>query len=276
MNLVVIGGGITGHLMKLRAPQSTVLDSRDKPTPMTRQFGGNYLWEPLKNVQCRSFTVFTTVDGGTPDPSNVRAYKEKIGKGMDENWRDQFRPEVTGHEIVEWPYVLDIVYGCQVRYIDMTDQRVYMSSGGDNESTHYDVLVSTIPLPTLLDMTGINYTPFKFVPIHVTTSRIPPDVPRRNGNWYVNYISDPDIPAYRTTDRDGARHYESLEASGIPTKKIFPGKIWRHDRTNHYLQQLKDQNIYCFGRYARWEPEELVHETDKDIIKWVTDMGLSS
>lgn len=269
MNVVVIGGGITGHLMKLRMPDCTVLDARDAPTPMTRQYGGNYLWKPLKDVTCRAFTVYTTVDGQAPDPDRVAAYKHKIGKGMDDNWRDQFRPEVKGYEIKEWPRELEIVYGCSVRYIDTQSKRVAVLSKGQIEHTPYDILVSTIPLPTMLDMTGINYTPFQSAPIHVTTMALPPDAPRRNGDWVVNYITDPNVPAYRTTDRDGTRHYEALHASGIPTKKIVPGKIWPHPSVGLFLAQLEKYDIHCFGRFARWAPEELVHETDEDIIRWV-------
>jgi len=274
--VVVIGGGITGHLVKLRIPSATVLDAREGATPMTRQYGGNYLWQALQDVPCRSFTVHTTVDGCAPEPGRVQSYKTKIGKGMDDNWRDQFRPVVTGFEIVEWPRPLEIFYGCSVRYIDTEAKKVHLISNGAMESAGYDILISTIPLPAMLEMVGERFIPFQSAPIHVTTMQIPPDAPRRNGDWFVNYISDPSVPAYRTTDRDGTRHYESLAATGIPTKKIHPGKIWPHGRRDYYLDRLRAMDIHCFGRFARWAPEELVHETDEDIIRWANAMDLSS
>jgi hypothetical protein len=274
VNVVVIGGGISGHLMKLRVPNSIVMDARQAATPMTRQYGGNYLWEPLRDIECRSFTVFTTVDGQPPEEGLVSAYKAKIGKGLDDNWRDQFRPEVTGYEIVKWPTKIDIVYGCAVQSIDLVRHLVNLQYDGMPQTTEYDMLVSTIPLPTLLEMTGSPYAPFRSAPIHVTTTAIPLDAPRRNGAWVVNYISDPNVPAYRTTDRDGARHYETLTATGIPTKKIMPGKIWPHAKKTEYLKALADHDVFCFGRFASWSPEELVHETDKAILTWVRETGL--
>jgi hypothetical protein len=276
VRILVIGGGISGHLVKLRVPASTVLDSRPEPTPMTRQYGGNYLWERLDGIDCRAFTVYTTVDGQPPDEQKVRAYKTKIGKGMDANWREQFRPEVTGYEIARWPRSLDIEYGMQVKYIDRAEQAVYTQVEGDIHRMPYDALISTIPLPALMSMTFMPRLDLKFMPIHVHTSTIPPDAVRKNGSWMVNYISDPDIPAYRTTDRDGTRHYESLVATGIPTKKIVPGKIWPHREVLGILTGLASDHIYCFGRFARWSPEELVHETDMAIQTWARQMGVGA
>lgn len=276
MNIVVIGGGISGHLVKLRLPHARVLDWRRSPAGMTRQYGGNYLWEPLPGVACRSFTVRTTVDGQVPTPSAVVEYKRKIGKGLDENWRDQFRYMMTGYDIVEWPRPLRIEYGYVVRQIDLSRRILYALVDNERLPIPYDVLVSTVPLYALVEMVpDMGRLQLLHSPIYVHTTPIPPDAVPPDHEWRVNYISDPAVPAYRTTDRDGIRHYESLTSAGsIPAKRITPGKIFRDATANAMVQVFEDQGVYCFGRFARWNPEELVHETDAAIRAWKERMGL--
>ena len=92
--------------------------------------------------------------------------------------------------------------------------------------------------------------------------------------WYVNYVSDPDVPPYRYTDRDGKRHYEGLTGMGkIPTRKISPGKIYPNPVAPVILESLERENIFCFGRFARWDPEELLHTTYDSIRDWIQTNG---
>jgi hypothetical protein len=276
VNVVCIGGGISGHLVKLRIPKARVLDFRRSPTPMTRQFGGNYLWEPLPGVTCRSFQVITTVDGHPPDEEAVIRYKRKIGKGLDSNWTQQFRHQMVGYDIVDWPRKLDIDYGHIVKAIDPEKRFIHADGPAGPCHIPYDVLLSTVPLYGLVGMlpSSIRGPALAYAPIYVTTTSIPPDAPPTpEGAWLVNYISDPKVPAYRTTDRDGARHYESLVQTGVPTKRIAPGKVYPDPAATEFVNMLAHVfGIYCFGRFATWNPEELVHETDANIRAWQAGM----
>jgi len=254
---------------------------------MTRQFGGNYLWEPLPGVACRQFRVITTVDGERPRDENIIRYKRKVGKSEDllgthaersDRFDRQFRHEMPGYDIEGWPANVKVDYGYVVKYINLTERTVHALERDTVLATiPYDILVSTVPLPALMAMTGKQYFDLKSRPIFVWAQRVPLDAPPMydKNEWRINYISDPDIPAYRTTDRDGDRHYESLDSGDtIPTKKIMPGKIYRHMGVPDLLAQFERQNVYCFGRFARWEPDELVHETDAHIRVWKEVMKL--
>jgi hypothetical protein len=55
----------------------------------------------------------------------------------------------------------------------------------------------------------------------------------------------------------------------IPTRKIVPGKIFPNPTTDFILDHLEEKNIFCFGRFARWDPEELLHDTVRHIKKWI-------
>jgi hypothetical protein len=90
--------------------------------------------------------------------------------------------------------------------------------------------------------------------------------------FYVNYLTDPRIPAYRYCDRpNGERHWEGLSnLGGVPNKKLVPGKIHDIDPNTRkdIMFMLQCCNIFCFGRYATWRSNELVHQTWKDIVRF--------
>lgn len=277
--VIVIGGGITGQLVQLRVPDARVLDWRREGTSLTRSFGTNYLWAPLPGVTCRAFSVMTTIDGLPPTPEAITRYKARVGKTGDEaTWAAQFRWSQTGYDIVEWPRQLTVDFGVVVEYIDPARKVVFARVNGLQQSYAYDLLVSTIPAYSLAAMLrpGSAPTNWTYSPIYAYVLPRPLDAPPlSSGVWLVNYISDSAIPAYRTTDRDGQRHYELLNPGmGIPTKRIVPGKIFTRPEIQEWIAGLQHRDIYCFGRFGAWEPEELVHETDARIRAWAEAKGL--
>lgn len=279
MRILVVGGGISGQLVKLRVPSARVLDWRPPSVAggggMTRRYGGNYLWEPLEGVECRPLTVYTTVDGAPPVLDAIYRYKEKVGKHAEritDMWALQFRAVQHGYDIVDWPHPIEVEYGNRVTGIDLHQRWVTIDGRADE---HYDVLVSTIPLYSLMSLAGMTMVPFEWKPIFVRVQVNPLDIVFEPDVWRVNYLSDPLVPAYRTTDRDGERHFEALAAHGnIPSKKITPGKIYAHPSTRGILERLESMGVYCFGRFARWEPDELVHQTDARIRAWKKEMAV--
>jgi hypothetical protein len=275
--IVVIGGGVTGQLVQFCIPHARILDWSKPPKnkrQLTRMFGANYLWEPLENIECKKFTVITHVDGSEANYESIRRYKEKIGKSFDQaHWDAQFKTVMEGYNIVSLPDT-DISYECRVKEIFVKDKRLLLSSGIDIQ---YDVLISTIPLYALMDMCNIPHKrPFQYKPIYIRIEERPLEAPYPEPTWYINYLSDPDIPPYRYTDRDKKRHYEGLTSMGrIPTRKISPGKIYPNPIAPLVLESLEKDSIFCFGRFGRWDPEELLHSTYSGIKNWIRHGSMS-
>lgn len=272
--IVVVGGGITGRLVGFRNPGAVILDWGPPPRNdrLTRNYGTNYLWEPLLDIPCRAFSVVTHVDGRVPTGASIAAYKLKVNKvGDGGDWSRQFQHETIGYEIDEMPQI-PIFYQRRIVEIDPVRHRVIDGAGFIHT---YDKLVSTIPLPSLLDLvaeqlvTSPSMWKFRSDPVYVKIGPRPPDAPYPEDVLYVNYLSNPDVPPYRVCDRFGERHWEGLTDMGLaPTKLLKPGKIHPYPHTETWRKLLATHEIYCFGRYATWRPDELVHETYREIVQW--------
>ena len=273
--IVVIGGGITGQLVQFCIPHARILDWSKPPKtkrPLTRMYGANYLWEPLDGIECSKFTVITHVDGSEANHESIRRYKEKIGKSFDQaHWDAQFKTVMEGYNIISLPNI-DVSYECRVKEIFIKEKKLLLSSGTD---ISYDILISTIPLYALMDMCHISQKrPFQYKPIYIRIEARPLEAQYPPTTWYVNYLSDPDIYPYRYTDRDNKRHYEGLTSMGrIPTRKISPGKIYPNPAAPVVLELLEKDDIFCFGRFGRWDPEELLHTTYSSIKNWIHSHG---
>lgn len=276
MNILVIGGGITGRLVQHALPEAKLFDWGSPPADgrLTRQWGANYLWKPIPGLSCREFPVITHVDGEPATAASIRRYKEKVGKGDEpqDSWWAQFQEHTTGYEFTSLPPA-EIQYGMRVVEI-LADRRCVVWSNGVVMS--YDFLVSTIPLFSLLDLLGEvgdalrRWTDGRltYQPIYVRAMARPPDARYPPETLYVNYLSDPTLEPYRWCDRGAERHYEGLTAMGaVPNKKLVPGKI--RDLPSgirlSVMDRLNRMGIYCFGRYASWNSDELVHQTWRQI-----------
>lgn len=269
--VAVIGGGIVGQLVQHQIPEAEVYDWRDrKPTALTRNYGANYLWEPLPGFDCRTFQVLTHIDGAPATLPSVARYKDKIGKTGDVvGWERQFQEWQVGYEFERYPHA-NVRYGHRVVRIDRLKRVLYFAN--NVEPVEYEVLVSTIPLFSLLNLVGIPQPTgqFRFKPIYVMAMQRPPDAPHPTELMYVNYVSDPDILPYRITDRFGERHYESIHPyDRVATVKLTPGKIYPHPQTEEVLDVLRGYNVWTFGRYGSWQADELVNETWHRIAQWV-------
>ena len=277
MKVIILGGGFLGILAKWLFPEATVLDWRQVPPrggfglSGLRQFGAQYLWRPLPGAAHRTFEVYTTIDGEVAQPERIAAYKIKVGKVEDlkEDNSAQFAAIMRGYAIGGLPGFKSepVHFDCTPISLDVSTKTVVFRNG---KSWHYDVLISTIPLPVILECSGMRargraWKEFQFSPICVKTTPIPLDAePLTEGVVRVNYLTDPKIPVYRTTDRDGLRHYEWLQRDRydtIPTKTITPGKIYAHWEVEKILPFLEDCDIHCIGRFGCWQPNELAHES---------------
>ena len=271
VRIAVIGGGITGRLVQFQIPDAVVYDWKTEPRSrvLTRDNGANYLWEPIPGIPCREFTVITHIDGKPATRLSASRYKAKIGKLDDMNfdWERQFRLEMPGYDFLELP-PSSITYGHRVEFIDPHQRSILFAN---NVHTTYDYLVSTIPLYALLSLLQWRQPvgELKYRPIFNKQMGRPPDAPFPIETMYVNYLSDPTVPPYRYCDRDGARHWESIEPfAGAGVRRLAPGKIYAHDEVPDILDRLAHFKIRTFGRYASWNPDELIHETWARIHNW--------
>ncbi|TXH19719.1 MAG: hypothetical protein E6R03_00120 [Hyphomicrobiaceae bacterium] len=275
MDILVIGGGLTGHLVQRVLPDALILDWNSPAAVPTvpKMWGAQYLWHPIGGWAHTSCLVHTSIDGHPATPESILKYKTAIGKGVEVISRPdavaaQFQPEMTGYMLDEIPRPTNIQYQCHVVAVDLDRQRVVTRNGG---SYAYDVLVSSIPLPALLRMARPIYPripSFRARAVYVM-EHTEPHATVGEGFLHVNYLTS--SPVYRETTRHTGRvHRETLSSdyAMMAAKKLVPGKIWDEPDTPFILDWLRDHNVYCFGRYARWDSDELLHQTDADIRAW--------
>lgn len=273
MNVVVIGGGFIGQLIQLVYPKARLLDWR-KTAPVNHldtRIGPQYLWEPITydGVVSLSFPVRTRIDGLLPTETSILAYKKKIGKEFDGgDWGLQFQPETVGW-MSELP-VPRVEYGQQVVMVDLPGHTLGMK---DFTTITYDLLVNTIPMPSFLEamLVGPQYNEaFKSDAIYMG-KREHLHVGADDGTMLLNYISMPDDPHYRETTVGITKFYETLQ-DPPPTvgryTRIAPGKIHQHPENETIVRSLASYQCYCFGRFATWRPDELAHESWKEILRW--------
>jgi len=262
MKVVVIGGGFVGQLVQLAIPDAVILDWR-KVAPadhLGTRVGPQYLWEPIPGVPSREFNVRTTVDGCLATPDSIRAYKKKIGKEHDGgNWGLQFRPLTVGfHSQLPLP---TIRFGCRVT--DVVERKVVVNG---QEEVPFDWLISTIPLPALLNILGSHHaSEFRSDPIYMLRRLRKPQM--FDSDLWLDYNSNPYDPVYRQTWTGGESFSESL-SSVEGAFRIVPGKIHPHQGSETMVDSLRALRCQCFGRFGTWRPDELAHETWKHIQYW--------
>jgi hypothetical protein len=213
-------------------------------------------------VQSHSFEVTTLVDGKPPTEDAILAYKQKIGKQNDGgDWGLQFR-----HQTVGWHSALPVPrveYNRTVRSVNLYSHQLVMVDGAIIE---WDILVNTIPLPAFLKLCVISppvHEEFRSDPIYMATMSALAPV----DGMTLNYISDAKTDIYRETF-SGAKVFVETLTPLKEAAKLMPGKIHPHSENEAILRKLKVFDTYCFGRYATWRPDELGHQTWKQIELW--------
>jgi hypothetical protein len=277
---LIVGAGAVGRTAKVFFPEAITVDQQTKPRELSRNFGTQYLWKPLPGIPCCPFTVKTTIDGKTPTRELAVKYKAKIGKESERylpTLMDQFQPEQRAYRVQhdKWPDPRPVLWGRELISLDPLRKLARFSCGsGTEEEVSFDILISTIPFFILFKtLTNVGVPdaeePFHYRPVYVIREAAV-------HGWdlmQVNYISASDDPVYRTCKWGNFIQHESLEIppddlpSWIETHVLFPGKIWPNPVTPPVVGQLMVKNIYCVGRYGRWEPDELLHETVQRIAK---------
>lgn len=265
MKDVILGAGISGRILKHFIPDAIVYESGCPSIHLNSSVGANYVWQPLEGFDCKPVQVFTTVDGLLPSSESIRRYKNKVGKDNEneEDWAEQFRPVQSGyllrHETVPAMYNMKCVE------ISLNDHRLKFEDGS---IAHYDTLFSTIPLPVLCQLCRMDVpvkTAFRYIPIFVKVEVDEYPSP----SIIVDYVSSPCAQEYRVTRRCGEIHRESLHPFVGPHKVLWPGKIWNSPMVQTVLTRLLHHGVVCFGRYASWNSDELIHQTYAKVQQFI-------
>lgn len=278
----ILGAGITGIMAKKLFDDAIVLESNSEGSN-TYKMGANYLWEPVPLFQTKKVKVRTTVDGKKPNEASIMRYKNKIGKGLEDRglWGEQFQPEMKGYVIEETPKI-KVVYGVRIIKIDLKGKVLYLKINKyGTRPVKFDNIISSIPFPIMIEICELETKEmiskwFKYSPIFVQKREL--DASKRCNHLVdVNYITSRGIKSYCSTKyyERKEEHIESL-SDLIPyaTTKIFLGKIWGSRMTKLLTDTLNNRGIYCFGRYASWNPDELIHNTYHKLKAFREDEGM--
>src|SRR6266540_2489111 len=279
MRILVIGGGMVGRLVQFLVPDAEILEIRPAPDmtgTVLRPFGAFYLWRPLPGLPCEPINITTHIDAAPATAASMRLYKRKVGKDResDVSWESQFKEKQIGYSLISFPPEGPVRYNTQVERIWVDKKCIETRDGA---TLLYDVLVSTIPLPLLMQLCRIVpevRLQSASIYIQVFPAKLPWDGRAAKPGMYVNYLTDSHLDTYRVTRRPGPDgdeyHYESLvePKKDREYKRITPGKIYDNVRTKGWVATLAAKDIYCFGRYATWDSNELTHDSFERIMAW--------
>jgi len=272
MKVVVLGAGPVGCIAKRRLNlvniNGNLFDSMsyDEIHKRTFNHGAHYLWKPIEGFSVKRCRIITTVDGDQAVEESVRRYKTKVGRYEEgRDWSRQFKPKSKGYRIISFPDVV-INHHHKAKRIDVVNKTVTFANGTED---HFDVIISTIPLNILVQISGMVDRPqsvFEYREIYVYET---PSMRCKNEDMVVDYDSSPTESVYRRTYRDGKCHAESLKKFDKPDAILTPGKIWTNEETREWVERLKSYNIHCFGRFGTWEEDELLHQACEKVQNFV-------
>lgn len=250
--VVILGAGITGRLAKIMFPEAIILESKKAEDVYTSELGVCISIVPIPELSNNKYTRYISIDNQTPTLELIGKYKKKIARDDAMSYGDyrQFEPEQIVYN-QELPKNLNIEFDTLVTQVNL-DSKIIRTP---KESIAYDILISTIPLINLVQISDL-FTNFKesastFLmhrPIYLTRTNvaIEPGIIREN------YITDPETPTYRENYFNGLKNQESLFKL-TNAFKIYPGKIYPNSYVPHIISDLESYGVFCAGRYAQWD-----------------------
>lgn len=281
---------MVGTIAQRHVPHALILDWGPPPlgTFTPQQWGAIYWWRPIADIACYAFPVRTTIDGQPPTEDGILAYKRRVGKGIEVQTRRealtaQFTLHSTGYAPLDFPLPTRIRYRAMVLDIDMAAHILRLKAG---HTYRYNHLISTIPLPSLL---ALRSGPAMYDPAFDAVG----NMDFGSQNIFVTVEPSPVITqvmevdyqttgeAYRVTRHlDGTLHHEFAfpappTRTVLRSKRLIPGRIYDSPYVPVLVRALQAYDVQCFGRYARWDSDELLHMTDADIAEWAAQHASS-
>jgi len=277
--IIILGAGITGRMAKLLLEEAFLYEKQsNSSTTINAAYGPNYLKTPIEILQCSPVVVNSTIDDNAPSYKTIKNYKIKKCSDLEllPNEVDKLTyGDIKQFQSVQTEYTFNIPlvkvnYNCSVTSINLHDKLIKFK---DTTCVHYDILIITIPLILIMKLIGLSelYPDdsaklgfFKHRPIYIRTEH----TNVYNNEVHINYITDSDNPFYRVTKYKKFIFSESLYKIKNSVK-LYPGKIYSNKFTVDLVNDLKDYDVHCFGRYSTWDTNENIHQTYNKLTKFV-------
>ena len=277
VDVLIIGGGISGHMM---AKRLSILHPNLQVTIMDKGDGAIHpfhLHRPISEipelVNLKPHRLITNIwDGQTmkhfPTVLDIGAYSRKIFGGKLQTHNLNSQPEITIFPISK--HKLQTAFSTAVPVInDTVDDidSVNKIAYGRTSIICYKYLISTIPLPALLIMLEINHNiPFCSFPFFATKAT----VPSTNMYWMI-YNTDPSCNITRATLLDDEIFLELRDIGLKYRTELSALELWK-EKENEFISQLfPDMEIKFspFTRvFGRFNP--LSQLLRKPLLHWLT------
>ena len=255
--IVILGAGLSGRIAKYIFGDSAILLGELQENIQPFFYVHEFLDEKLTHEKVK---ISKSIQGlSKKNFQELRErYLAKTGRvgAEDTSFREE---EIEGWLLDETVLPKLDVQGW-VNYIGLDEKKLWLS---EKDFQSFDALINTIPLPKLLELTGIESSKERFkhfligliqVPCYKTEEILVEFFPRRA--WQ-----------YRSTIWKGK---EVLEFSEASVGKVFqrmefgqvldPGKILPEPSAVEVMRGLETYNVHCLGRYACWESRMMVHD----------------
>lgn len=295
MRLAIIGAGISGLVAAgffksfspdiYEAKESAVTNHHAVMRVRDEKIG-MILGAPTEKVMVEKSVC---LDGVLSAQSSIRAnnlYSMKMDGQLSS--RSIFDTSRVSRYLVNWGAInFPVKYGCKFAAIEGNTFFV----GGDGvllvDAANYDAIISTIPMPEMMDMLGMMHDPnmFKWREIQVSRGKLKME----SEVHQTIYYPDPCFPAYRATIEKDVIIIESFgRAGGTNLKRILHdfglsfedvggwktfkqkyGKLYYTDddaRRRVILELSEKYNIFSAGRFAIWKQirvDDLVGDLEK-------------
>jgi hypothetical protein len=311
MKILILGAGLAGSvaagalssfkpiMIEARPGRDTPVDGHYAVMRMRSPDIGKYLGCELEKVHAEKWVLWEgkLYDKCTPQMNNLYSYKAYDGEIGYRSIMDLGEKERYLLPVRSFSSYHDIRYGEKVVGIGNQDFKRFLTTeagAGKGNIYEYDILISTIPMPSILEVTGLTYHSDKFeaFPIYTATFLL-----KKPTNVYQTiYVPQSDHITTRVTlsgkvvifesSEDGyCGEEDSIDAECIELLKYFglsrghvdswkfgsqpSGKMVPIDDSVRRLTIMaltEEYNIYSFGRYALWKPiraDNLVDDIEK-------------
>lgn len=255
----------------------------------------NAFWkdEFVNNVSIEMMNRFAHITVGKIVQNSVKYIDGKIHKGWIpevgmENLSDAIRSFNKGNFMI----------GTELLYLNTSDKIANTSSG----AIEYEHVINTMPLPQLLKINGVETNlEFKNEPLHMVNIQIPEEF--YEDLWQIIYFPAGDFGISRLSILGKRVIVEKVRGEDVELsdyglwqllKRILPSLdipmiesqiMFKHE-TNWFgryvsvpevprlriLQELRQKDIHCIGRYASWSYKRTDH-TAKDIVKLLDNIN---
>jgi len=270
--VLIIGSGIAGLLAAERIKSSGYADdikifernSVVEPPPTAAAF---YCHEFItQRITPHSFVVKWEIEGDKKSASEL--YAKKV-------YGPDFKDKVSICEKEAKGWAIDTEYlvnkskdmiltNMNLTGIDLQKRSVTFN---DSDHFYYDTLISTIPMPVFLMISGMHVPKFNSRTIYVKRDVA---ASQTMNVMFLTYYPNLNFECYRSTEWAGNIYFEYMtnrteeSAGAVP---VYPGKIWAQPEAKNIREEFKAKGVYFQGRYARWVRKYFVSDVWNSVLE---------